>query len=130
VAFGAPNAPRFFNAVLGGDPLQSTSVIRIDLMVLQPMIAQTVSPTTLGRRLPKRLLRAARRDRNEDISSLQYTSNVDSTTRRLPAGVAAVPMFDHGIHHRGQLTTLLKQADVDPGVTDLPWLPRVVEIVG
>ncbi len=61
---------------------------------------------------------------------LQYTSVVDGRTRRLSAGVAAVHMFNHGIHHRGQLTTLLKQAGVDPGVTDLPWLPGLVEIVG
>lgn len=63
-------------------------------------------------------------------STLQYTSKVDAKTRRLPAGIAAVHMINHGIHHRGQLTTLLKQAGIDPGVTDLPWLPGVVEIVG
>jgi len=63
-------------------------------------------------------------------SPLQYFSAVDGRTRRLPCAVAAVHMINHGIHHRGQLTTLLKQAGVDPGVTDLPWLPGVVEIVG
>ena len=26
-------------------------------------------------------------------------------------------------HHRGQLTTLLSQCGVDPGLTDLIWLP-------
>jgi hypothetical protein len=26
------------------------------------------------------------------------------------------------------LTTLMKQAGIDPGVTDLPWLPGVVRI--
>lgn len=62
-------------------------------------------------------------------SALQYTSKVDGRTRSLPASVAAVHMFNHGIHHRGQLTTLLKQAGTDPGVTDLPWLPGVVEIL-
>jgi uncharacterized damage-inducible protein DinB len=63
-------------------------------------------------------------------SPLQYTSSVDGRTRRLTAGVAAVHMVNHGVHHRGQLTTLLKQAGVDPGVTDLPGLPGLVEIVG
>lgn len=47
-------------------------------------------------------------------SPLQYTSRVDGRTRRLPAGVAAVHLFNHGTHHRGQLTTLLSQAGVDP----------------
>jgi uncharacterized damage-inducible protein DinB len=34
-------------------------------------------------------------------------------------------MFNHQAHHRGQVTTLLKQMGVDPGVTDLPWMPGV-----
>ena len=38
-------------------------------------------------------------------------------------------LFNHGTHHRGQLTTLMRQAGRDPGVTDLPWLPGVVRIV-
>lgn len=62
-------------------------------------------------------------------SKLEYTSKVDSKTRRIPAALAAVHMFNHAIHHRGQLTTLMSQAGVDPGVTDLPWLPGVVQVV-
>ena len=38
-------------------------------------------------------------------------------------------MINHMAHHRGQLTTLMKQAGVDPGVTDLPWLPGIVRII-
>jgi uncharacterized damage-inducible protein DinB len=60
---------------------------------------------------------------------LVYTSVVDGKTRRLPAAVAAIHMFNHGTHHRGQLTTLLKQAGIDPGVTDLPWVPGVVTVL-
>ena len=56
-------------------------------------------------------------------STLTYTSRVDGRTRSLPAEVAVIHMFNHGTHHRGQLTTLMKQSGVDPGVTDLPWLP-------
>jgi len=56
---------------------------------------------------------------------LTYTSVVDGKPRRLPAAVAAVHLFNHETHHRGQVTTLLKQAGIDPGVTDLPWLPGV-----
>jgi len=62
-------------------------------------------------------------------TTLEYASRVDGKTRRLPAAAAAVHLFNHGTHHRGQLTTLIKQAGIDPGVTDLPWLPGVVEIV-
>ncbi|HZI83514.1 MAG TPA: DinB family protein [Casimicrobiaceae bacterium] len=56
---------------------------------------------------------------------LSYTSVVDGEARRLPGSVAAIHLFNHGTHHRGQLTTLMKQAGVDPGVTDLPWLPGI-----
>jgi uncharacterized damage-inducible protein DinB len=63
-------------------------------------------------------------------STLAYTSKVDGKTRRIAASLAAVHMFNHGIHHRGQLTTLLSQAGIDPGVTDLPWLPGIVTVVG
>ncbi|MEP6943809.1 MAG: DinB family protein, partial [Betaproteobacteria bacterium] len=47
----------------------------------------------------------------------------------LSVAVAAVHLFNHGTHHRGQLTTLIRQAGVDPGPTDLPWVPGLVEIV-
>ena len=36
-----------------------------------------------------------------------------------PLWWAAMQMFNHGTHHRGQLTTLLFQANKDPGATDL-----------
>ena len=62
-------------------------------------------------------------------STMEYTSKGDGKTRRLPATIAAVHLFNHGIHHRGQLTTLMKQAGLDPGDTDLPWLPGVVELM-
>jgi len=62
-------------------------------------------------------------------TTIEYRSVVDGKVRRLPAAVAAVHLFNHGTHHRGQLTTLMKQAGVDPGVTDLPWLPGVVRII-
>jgi uncharacterized damage-inducible protein DinB len=62
-------------------------------------------------------------------SMIEYTSKSDGKTRRLPAAVAAVHLFNHGTHHRGQLTTLMKQAGIDPGVTDLPWAPGIVRII-
>lgn len=57
---------------------------------------------------------------------LTYTSKVDGRTRAMPRAVAVLQLFNHGTHHRGQLTTLIAQAGRDPGVTDIPWLPGVV----
>ncbi|PSR14800.1 damage-inducible protein DinB [filamentous cyanobacterium CCP3] len=53
----------------------------------------------------------------------EYTSNIDKTTRLLPTWLLVTHLFNHQTHHRGQVTTLLSQMGIDPGITDLPWLP-------
>ena len=63
-------------------------------------------------------------------SPLEYRAASDGRLRRMPGWVAAAHLFNHSTHHRGQLTTLIKQAGGDPGATDLPWMPGGVEIVG
>ena len=60
-------------------------------------------------------------------SPFEFTSNVDGKTRVLPAWVLVTHMFNHQTHHRGQLTTLMKQVGYDPGITDIPWLPDFQE---
>jgi uncharacterized damage-inducible protein DinB len=57
---------------------------------------------------------------------LSYVSKVDGRRREMSRAVAVLHFFNHGTHHRGQLTTLIRQAGRDPGVTDIPWLPGVV----
>jgi len=46
----------------------------------------------------------------------------------LPRTAAAVHLFNHGTHHRGQLATLIRQTGRDPDATDLPWLPGLARI--
>jgi uncharacterized damage-inducible protein DinB len=41
-----------------------------------------------------------------------------------PLAECVMHFFNHSTHHRGQVTTLLMQSGVDPGATDLPWLPK------
>ena len=60
--------------------------------------------------------------------TLHFTSIVNPAPRSLPFWVAATHFFNHQTHHRGQLTTLLMQAGVDPGVTDLIWLPELLRV--
>jgi uncharacterized damage-inducible protein DinB len=55
---------------------------------------------------------------------LVYTSIVNPTERRNPLGFAVAHFFNHQTHHRGQLTTLLAQRGIDPGITDLIWLEQ------
>lgn len=51
-------------------------------------------------------------------SRLTYTSTKGTTFTRSVEGLLT-HLFNHQTHHRGQVTTLLSQAGVDVGVTDL-----------
>ena len=51
-------------------------------------------------------------------STLRY-ANTKGVARAHPAWQALTHFFNHQTHHRGQTTTLLMQAGVDVGVTDL-----------
>ena len=57
-------------------------------------------------------------------SELTFTSKVDGKTHKLPNWAAVTQLFNHQTHHRGQLTTLLKQLGHEPGITDIPWMPE------
>ena len=46
-------------------------------------------------------------------------ANTKGVQRAHPTWQALMHFFNHGTHHRGQVTTLLSQAGVDVGVTDL-----------
>lgn len=50
--------------------------------------------------------------------TLEYRTSTGETQSH-PAWWAVGHMFNHQTHHRGQAATLLKQAGIDPGVTDL-----------
>ena len=51
-------------------------------------------------------------------STIRY-SNTRGVARGHPAWLALTHFFNHQTHHRGQVTALLMQAGVDPGITDL-----------
>jgi uncharacterized damage-inducible protein DinB len=55
--------------------------------------------------------------------TLEYRTSGGEDCRH-PMWWALSHFFNHQTHHRGQVTTLLKQAGVDPGVTDLVILLR------
>jgi len=57
--------------------------------------------------------------------TFDYVSNVNNFSRTLPIWVLATHMFNHQTHHRGQVTTLMKQLGYELGITDIPWLPSL-----
>ena len=54
-----------------------------------------------------------------------FTSIVNPAPRTIPMRHAVTHFFNHQTHHRGQATTVLMQLGVDPGATDLLWLPEL-----
>ncbi|MBI3574063.1 MAG: damage-inducible protein DinB [Gammaproteobacteria bacterium] len=81
-------------------------------------------------------LRAARAEMDDEIHAwardvtpewlaapMTWTSKLYGFTQTQPRWVLVTQMFNHQTHHRGQVTTLLKQMGIDPGVTDIPLLP-------
>jgi uncharacterized damage-inducible protein DinB len=81
-------------------------------------------------------LKAARIAMNADIeiwaasvmpewlrSDFTWYSGITKSTRTKPAWILAIHLFNHQTHHRGQVTTLLMEQGIDPGITDLPMMP-------
>ena len=66
---------------------------------------------------------AAQVDAAQLAGTLTWYSGIARREMSRPRWLCVTQMFNHQTHHRGQVTTLLKQAGVDPGVTDLPWAP-------
>ena len=66
---------------------------------------------------------AAQVDDAQLAGPLTWFSGVAQRDMTRPRWLCVMQMFNHQTHHRGQVTTLLKQAGIDPGPTDLPWAP-------
>ena len=68
---------------------------------------------------------AAQLDSEQLAGPLMWFSGVAQREFSRPRWLCVTQMFNHQTHHRGQVTTLLKQSGIDPGITDLPWAPLV-----
>jgi len=58
-----------------------------------------------------------------------FTTLAGDQSFTFPAWILVAHMFNHQIHHRGQVTTLLSQAGQDVGVTDIVGLPGLKQLV-
>jgi uncharacterized damage-inducible protein DinB len=52
------------------------------------------------------------------MATMRY-ANSKGVSREHPMWMAMTHFFNHQTHHRGQVTALLSQAGVDPGMTDM-----------
>lgn len=138
------NRGAFFGSILGtfNHLLVSDTIWlkRLRSFPVQPDVLAALDATVLPTRLDQRLctdledLREQRQWldalfidwvtalRDPDLQGwLLYDDTRGQPHRKPLAGVLA-HVFNHQTHHRGQMTTLFSQADVDVGVTDLSAL--------
>ena len=73
---------------------------------------------------------AAAVTREQLAGTLTWFSGVAQRELSRPMWLCVTQMFNHQTHHRGQVTTLLMQAGIDPGITDLPWAPLARDAQG
>ncbi len=65
--------------------------------------------------------------RAPQIASVLTYTRVNGASARAPMDIVLIHLFNHQTHHRGQATTILMQLGVDPGETDVMWLPGVLQ---
>jgi uncharacterized damage-inducible protein DinB len=94
--------------------------------------------TSLGLELYTDFLDLARERARTDADLVGYCQQLDEralasvfhyqsfarTSQSQPVWAALTHLFNHQTHHRGQVTTLMMQAGIDPGVTDLVAMLR------
>jgi uncharacterized damage-inducible protein DinB len=66
---------------------------------------------------------AARLDPDWLVGDLTWFSGAAGREVTKPKWLLVTHMFNHQTHHRGQVHCLLTQCGVDPGDTDLPFMP-------
>ena len=76
-------------------------------------------------------LRAERGKTDADIAAWVETLTMErlempcNEQLSFPLWLTVTHFFNHQAHHRGQLSAMLSQCDVDYGTTDLPWVEGV-----
>lgn len=77
-----------------------------------------------------RILRWASNISMADLSGeLGYQSVLSPGQKSCKLWIAVYHLFNHETHHRGQLTTLINQLGINPGVTDLLFMPGIITSV-
>jgi uncharacterized damage-inducible protein DinB len=94
---------------------QITPAARLD----QPMADDIRALGTLRAELDELITRLAQHLTEADLDSTLTYHNTKGIAAQKNFFALLMHLFNHQTHHRGQATTLLQQAGVDIGVTDL-----------
>ena len=105
-------------------PAASPALDPVLAMARPDALDQTITPDLAALRAMRRPIDAALVDfvaaLDEDGTDRPITYvRTDGGSQTKPLGPVLCHLFNHQTHHRGQLSTLLTQAGVDIGVTDL-----------
>jgi uncharacterized damage-inducible protein DinB len=121
------------NHLLWGDRAFLIRLLKWDLAIGKPsdvLFDDFAAMTSERKRFDAIMLDWANKLEDAALSQpIEFFSVVYQRKRRMPLYLMVVQMFNHQTHHRGQLTTLLSQLGLDPGVTDLPFIPFADSLV-
>jgi len=97
---------------------------------LDEIVSAAIATLTKRRRLLDRSIGDFAAEMTEaHLQTVFHYRNTKGIPAQKPFASVLTHFFNHQTHHRGQLTTLLFQAGVDPGLTDLlALIPDAVDV--
>ncbi len=100
-------------------PALDEADLQLEIQSLADPVAASFESLLAERIATDQLIMAWVEDLTEEIlaAPMRYT-NLAGVAREHAVWIAVSHLFNHQTHHRGQVTTMLKQAGIDPGVTD------------
>lgn len=57
------------------------------------------------------------------LTDLKWISGATGQEMTKPRGVLVAHVFNHQTHHRGQVNAMLTRLGLNPGITDIPFIP-------
>ncbi|MGG2396134.1 DinB family protein [Pseudomonas sp. SH1-B] len=99
--------------------LQAVATFQSPAVLDQPMAANLQQLTVLRMQLDNCIEALASEISEEHLEQTLVYRNTKGIEARKNFFALLIHLFNHQTHHRGQATTLLSQAGVDVGVTDL-----------
>lgn len=132
------DAGAFFHSIHG----TLNHILLADRTWMARFAGEPVAYTSLDQELYTDFLELQREREQDDNRIIKWATalNVDNVMRALsfkgitipevrtyPFWLVVTHFFNHQTHHRGQVTALLSQLGIDPGVTDLLRVPGLLD---
>lgn len=107
--------------------MQDESGNTLKITALDQIVYGDLNPLWQARqRLDRNILTYLDSLNDGSLENLIEYRNSRGETLKNPVSIILLHWFNHQTHHRGQVTTLLSQQGVDPGLTDLIYIKDLV----